>query len=410
MLAAEIEKSGQSVRLEREIQKDFDDADLAWRAGAPPDPDLAVTMVRAQRSKRQYLRNVAHGAPEDRVIILDGGPISLLAHFPRDEARKLLNRAYDFPGAGVIPELLLNTYSAIAYVDSGAPDRTLYVGNDRATILEPGADVAEFVKKVASRAVSAAPVDPAKFRSHTALSIERGVDEGIRSAVVFTSAKTPTPIHGDALELLGRAIALRGWILVTGGDGVGSMRRVNLGCREAGGDTIRVSTSDIDAMESAPSGPDTIFIKSDADRDAARAQALQMRTVKIVSRQMYERNLLFENLTDAALWTPGGIGSLLEASIWMQFNQKAYQAKALGVLDIDGSHDSILKYLQELTDTGFAFPSDFDRFNVTVPLQYKYRGKYSAKVAAKSIERYLDSVVDVDKRLRAAAAGKELAS
>jgi predicted Rossmann-fold nucleotide-binding protein len=412
-LARELESSGHSVRVENQVAKDLAPIEAAWRAGAAPDPDLALAMVRAHLGNRQYVRNVAHAAAADSVVIYDGGPVSILADFPRDEARKLLSRAYNFPGNGVVPELLLNTYSAVAYIDTGARDRDLYLRNGRASVLAPGADLPGFAREVASRAAAAEPVDPAKFRFHEVLDHEGGGSEGIESVVVFTSAKNPGAVYEEALELLGRAIALREWTLVTGGDGVGCMRLVNVGYREVGGPRrLCISTHGIDEMAGTPSDERTIFIKSVHDRLAARARALELLEeygyAKIVAREMFERNLLFENNSDAALWTPGGIGSLLESGHWMQYNQKGYQAKPLGILDINHSHRSALRFLQEMTETGFAFPSDFDRFNVTVPYEYKSRGKHSRRVAVRSIERYLDAVADVDKRLRAAAGGVKL--
>ena len=188
------------------------------------------------------------------------------------------------------------------------------------------------------------------------------------------------------------------------------MRRVNIACIEAGGRTVEVTTHDINRKEGVSFDGEAIVIKSGLDLPPARAAALQRQRAVLVARDMYERNYLFENFGDAALWTPGGIGSLLEAAIWAQYTQLGYQDKVLAMLDVDRIHKPMQKALKDQVRWGLVDQAEFDRIFVFHDFLYREngdRGKISEDMARGSINEYLDRVEEANELLVLASQARE---
>ena len=178
------------------------------------------------------------------------------------------------------------------------------------------------------------------------------------------------------------------------------MLMVNEGAINMGGSTIQVSTRDLDIKEGVPNTPGTIFIKSHHDVHPAKVLVVERRGGKVITRDMYERNLFFENFSDGALWTKGGVGSLLEGAIWMQYNQLGYQEKPLGILNVDGSYDGLKQFFQVQLDGGLVSPGDYERLMYVHDLEHRDPGgEFLIEACKASIEVYLDKLEAVHKQL-----------
>ena len=140
--------------------------------------------------------------------------------------------------------------------------------------------------------------------------------------------------HADfarAAKAMGRTLATREITLVYGGGAVGLMGLVADACLEAGGRVIGVI-------------PEFLAI-----REVAHGGVSDMRVVS----SMHERKALMEQLSDAFIALPGGIGTmeeLFEIWTWAQLGQ---HKKPVGLMNAAGYFDGLLDFLDRMADTGF---------------------------------------------------------
>ncbi len=150
------------------------------------------------------------------------------------------------------------------------------------------------------------------------------------------------PTHPELLELaaaVGRAIADRGWTLVSGGGNVSAMGAVADGARQRGGATIGV------------------IPKALVHRELADVLADEL----VVTDTMRERKQVMEERADAFIALPGGIGTLEEFFEAWTAGYLGMHDKPIVMLDPFGHYDGLLNWLRGLVDTGYVGARALDR-------------------------------------------------
>jgi len=75
-----------------------------------------------------------------------------------------------------------------------------------------------------------------------------------------------------------------------------------------------------------------------------------------VVQSMHERKHLMAQRSDAFVAIPGGIGTMEEIfEIWT-WRQLGYHAKPLGLLNVAGYYDDLLRFIDRSRDEGFLWP------------------------------------------------------
>ena len=155
---------------------------------------------------------------------------------------------------------------------------------------------------------------------------------GLKAVTVFCGSS----VGGDAAfasaaEGLGRALATSGRTLVYGGGRVGLMGRVADAALAAGGHVIGVIPEALMAREIGHRGlPDLRVVGS-----------------------MHERKALMVALGDAFVAMPGGFGTLDELFETVTWSQLGIHAKPIGLLNVSGYFDFLLRFADRAASDGF---------------------------------------------------------
>jgi uncharacterized protein (TIGR00730 family) len=135
----------------------------------------------------------------------------------------------------------------------------------------------------------------------------------------------------SAAEGLGRALAASGRTLVYGGGHVGLMGRLADAALDAGGHVIGVIPEALMAREVGHRGlPD----------------------LRVVAT-MHERKALMATLGDAFVALPGGFGTLDELFEVVTWAQLGIHAKPIGLLNVSGYFDFLLRFADRAASDGF---------------------------------------------------------
>ena len=153
------------------------------------------------------------------------------------------------------------------------------------------------------------------------------------------------PRHPEVLTLagdVGRAIAAKGWTLVSGGGNVSAMGAVADGARENGGRTIGV------------------IPKKLVHRELADVNASEL----IVTDTMRERKRLMEEMADGFITLPGGIGTFEELFETWTGGYLGEHRKPIVLLNHGGFYDPLLVWLDDLRSRGFVAQAALDKLEV----------------------------------------------
>ena len=143
--------------------------------------------------------------------------------------------------------------------------------------------------------------------------------------------------NGRYLEIareVGRTLARRGLGLVYGGGSVGLMGAVATSALEAGGEVDGVIPRALEARELAHGG--------------------LTRLHRVAS--MHERKAKMNELSDAFVALPGGMGTLEELSEILTWAQLGLHAKPCGLLDVEGYYRPLVAYFNHAVAEGFLRP------------------------------------------------------
>lgn len=153
----------------------------------------------------------------------------------------------------------------------------------------------------------------------------------VRVTVFCGSAFGSDPAFRAAAADLGRLLAEAGIGLVYGGGHVGLMGVVADAALEAGGEVIGVIPRRL------------------ADREVAHEGLTDLRVVET----MHERKAQMNDLADAFVVLPGGLGTLEEIFEILTWEVLGYHAKPSVFVDVNGFWSGLFATLDEMAASGF---------------------------------------------------------
>jgi uncharacterized protein (TIGR00730 family) len=156
----------------------------------------------------------------------------------------------------------------------------------------------------------------------------------MRIAVYCSSSQTIDSKYIELARDLGAGIAMRSWELVSGGGHISAMGAVSRGARESGGRTIGVI-------------PQLLVDIEFADKECDELHVVD---------SMRNRKAMIEDLSDAFIALPGGIGTLEELfEIWVGRFLK-FHSKPVIVLDPFDLYAPLATLIDHLEAHGFVKP------------------------------------------------------
>jgi hypothetical protein len=149
--------------------------------------------------------------------------------------------------------------------------------------------------------------------------------------VYCASSEVIAPSYRAVGRETGKLLAERGIAVVYGGGNVGLMKDVADGALAAGGEVIGVIPNRL------------------RDRELAHEGATEM----IVVDSMHARKQIMASLSDAFMALPGGYGTLDEVFEAVTWTQLGYHEKPVGLVDVDGFYEPLVRFLDEAAARGF---------------------------------------------------------
>ncbi|HEY2192951.1 MAG TPA: TIGR00730 family Rossman fold protein [Actinomycetospora sp.] len=155
---------------------------------------------------------------------------------------------------------------------------------------------------------------------------------------VFCASGRVAPEHLALAGEVGAGIAARGWTLVSGGGRVGMMGEVARAARAGGAHTVGV----------IPTGL--------VDREVADDESDEL----VVVAGMRERKAEMDARCDAVLALPGGLGTLEELFETWTARYLGMHSKPVVLCDPHGHYEGLLRWVDDLTGTGFVSAASLD--------------------------------------------------
>lgn len=154
----------------------------------------------------------------------------------------------------------------------------------------------------------------------------------MRLTVYCGSSLGRSPVYAEAAREMGREMVNRGLGLVYGGGGVGLMGVLADAVLAHGGEVIGVIPRHLVA------------------REIGHKTVEDLRVVET----MHERKAMMAELGDAFVALPGGAGTLEELFEAWTWAQLGLHMKPVGLLNVEGYYDALLRLIQHTVDEGFA--------------------------------------------------------
>ncbi len=139
------------------------------------------------------------------------------------------------------------------------------------------------------------------------------------------------PIYAETAARVGALLAREGITMVYGGGGIGLMGEAADAALAAGGEVIGVIPHGLNLKERAHAG------------------VSQMHVVDT----MHERKAKMQQLADAFIALPGGMGTLEEFAEIFTWAQLGIHRKPCGLLNIEGYFDPLIAYFDHAVAEGF---------------------------------------------------------
>ncbi|MBO0360076.1 TIGR00730 family Rossman fold protein [Hymenobacter sp. BT186] len=151
----------------------------------------------------------------------------------------------------------------------------------------------------------------------------------MKSVAVYCGSSSGTnPLYTQQAHEMGRILAERNITLVYGGGRVGLMGTVADSALQHGGKVIGVI-------------PDFLAAKEVEHRGLTELH---------IVKSMHERKLLMADLAEGFVAMPGGYGTLEELFEVLTWGQLGLHRKAVGVLNVDGYYNHLLRALDHMAD------------------------------------------------------------
>lgn len=153
----------------------------------------------------------------------------------------------------------------------------------------------------------------------------------MKICVYGAASSTVDKKYITAVESLGEKMAMRGHELIFGAGDNGMMGAAARGMKKAGGTVIGISPSffNVDGV-----------LFPDCD-EMYRPDTMR------------ERKMMLDEMSDAFIITPGGIGTLDEFFEIFTLKQLSRHKKAIVLFNIDGFYDGLINFLNELIEKNF---------------------------------------------------------
>ncbi len=155
-----------------------------------------------------------------------------------------------------------------------------------------------------------------------------------RVCVFCGSSIGSRPAYREAAQTMGAALARRNLGLVYGGGKVGLMGAVADAVLAAGGEVIGVIPDFLEAKEVGHRG---------------------LTELRVVG-SMHERKAMMAALSDGFIALPGGYGTLEEFGEILTWAQLDLHHKPIGLLDVAGYYDPLLRLFDHAVGEGFLSP------------------------------------------------------
>ena len=152
-----------------------------------------------------------------------------------------------------------------------------------------------------------------------------------RLCVFCGSSAGVRPGYADSARALATELVRRGIGLVYGGGSVGLMGAVADAVLDGGGEVIGVIPGPL------------------ASRELAHPNLTELRVVG----SMHERKATMAALADGFVALPGGLGTLEETLEILTWSQLGIHRKPVGVLNVEGYYDGLLRFLAHAVREGF---------------------------------------------------------
>lgn len=154
----------------------------------------------------------------------------------------------------------------------------------------------------------------------------------MKSITVFCGSSFGSDeIYKEQAALLGQTLAKQNIQLIYGGANVGLMAAVADGTLNDGGKVVGVLPR---------------FLQS---KEIAHNQLTEL----ILVETMHERKTRMNDLCDGVIVLPGGYGTLEEFFEMITWAQLGLHQKPIGILNIEGFYDDLIKLVQTMVDKGF---------------------------------------------------------
>ena len=153
-------------------------------------------------------------------------------------------------------------------------------------------------------------------------------------AVYCGSAVGNSPAYSAAAQHLGGELARRGLNLVYGGGNIGLMREVANSCLKAGGTVTGVMPQSLVDLEISHPG---------------------LTRLEVVD-SMAERKTRMEQLADAFICLPGGVGTLEEVTEVLTQQQLGSIREPVGLVDVEGFWQPFYDMYAAMAEAGFILP------------------------------------------------------
>jgi uncharacterized protein (TIGR00730 family) len=165
----------------------------------------------------------------------------------------------------------------------------------------------------------------------------------MKSIAVYCGASLGAkPLYADAARLLGRALVEHNIALVYGGGKVGLMGVIADEVLRLGGEATGVIPRALLEREVGHTGLTRMFVVKD----------------------MHERKAMMSDLADGFIAMPGGMGTLEELFEMVTWSQLGIHHKPVGLLNVNGFWDGLVRFAQHLHDEGFVRQAHLDILQV----------------------------------------------
>src|SRR5882757_2564117 len=148
---------------------------------------------------------------------------------------------------------------------------------------------------------------------------------------VYCGSSNGQDVHLAAARLVGRTLAERGIGVVYGGAKVGTMGAVADAALAAGGEVIGVIPESLVNWEVAHQGL----------------------TEQHIVDGLHARKALMAELSDGFISLPGGVGTMEELFEVWTWAQLGLHDKPVGLLDVDGFYEHLLRFTDTMVESGF---------------------------------------------------------